>query len=60
MLGKNNRILEAFYDRGSTFPLFFFMNDRGSLTQTRRNANLVSKNDVLVYLGNGSIFRDTP
>ena len=31
---------------------------RGSFTQTRRNINLVSKNDVFVYLGHGITHRD--
>ena len=30
-----------------------FSEQRGSLTQNRRIANLVSKNDVFVYLGHG-------
>ena len=46
------RMYYAFYDRSSTFPpnYLFFCERRGSLTQTRRNANLVSKKEVIVYL----------
>ena len=44
---------DAFYDRGSTFLLKYFLSDEGSLPQNRRNANLVSKNDVFAYSGHG-------
>ena len=50
--------IDAFYDRGSTFPLNCVLSDGSSLTQNRRNANLVSKNDVLVYLGHGIVQTD--
>ena len=46
------------YDRGSTFPEIFFLNEGGGLAQNRRNANLVSKNDVSVYLDDGIFHRD--
>ena len=36
-----------------------FSECQGSLTRNRRNSNLVSKNDVFVYLGNGFIHWDT-
>ena len=42
----------------STYPLKMFSEWRGSLTQNCRNANLVPKNDVIVYLGHGIIHRD--
>ena len=48
---------DAFYDRGSTFPMIVFLNDAAPWTQNRRNANLVSKKNVLVYLGHEIIHR---
>ena len=38
----------AFYDRGSTFPLKYFLNGGVFLTQNCRNAVPVSKNDLFV------------
>ena len=45
---------EVFYDKGGTFPL-----KRCSFTQSRRNANLVSKNYAIVYSGHGMIRRES-
>ena len=39
--------LDAFYDRGSTFPLKCYL-----------NANLVLNNDAILHLGNEIIHRD--
>ena len=44
-----------FFDRGSIFPLNFFAGWRGSLTQSIRNANLVSEHYVFLYLGRHGI-----
>ena len=41
----------------STFPLNVVLNDGGFLTQNRRNAILIAKTDVWVYLGHGIIRR---
>ena len=50
---------DAFYDRGSTFPLRkIFSEWRGSLTQHSRNANLVSEDGVFVNLDDGIVRRD--
>ena len=43
------------YDRGGTFPLNCFLDDGVPVTKNRRNPNLASKNDVIVYLGHGII-----
>ena len=45
---------DAFYDRGSTFPL---KRCRGPLTQNRRNANLDSKMTFLYTWGHGTTHR---
>ena len=49
---------DAIYDRGITFPLKCFLDDGAPDPNNRRNANLVSKNDVMVYLGHGILHLD--
>ena len=55
MCGIATKPLGAFYDKGSTYSLFFFL--KGG-AHNHKNASLVSKNDVVVYLGHVIIHRD--
>ena len=41
---------DTIHDRGGTFRLKRFLNDRGPSTKSRRNDNLVSETAFFVYL----------
>ena len=55
----NKEDTDAFYDRCSTFISdIMFSEPQRALTQNRRNANLVSRKDFLVYSVHETIHRD--
>ena len=46
-----NLTTDAFYDKGSTFPLFLFSEGRGFLTPNRRKINLCFEKGRVCVLG---------